>query len=80
MTETEYQEKDHEHGRVVLDALKLQHSCEMAGVPVQAAQAREIRRQATQRHAALYITSAPPPKQNRPPRSVPVPWRTSGRR
>ncbi len=59
MTETAYTQKDHEYGRVVLDALRLQHSCELAGMSVQAAMAREIRRHATERQVALYITSGP---------------------
>lgn len=59
VTEREYRQKDFEYGRVVLDALKLQHSCEMAGMTVHAAQAREIRRQASERQVALSVTSGP---------------------
>jgi hypothetical protein len=45
--------KDAEYGRVYLAALRLQHLCEMAGMDTQAAQAREIRRQAHVRLNAL---------------------------
>jgi hypothetical protein len=62
VTEHEYRQKDLEYGRVVLDALKLQHSCEMAGMGVQAAQAREIRRQASQRQVALFVTAGSKPR------------------
>ena len=45
--------KDTEYGRVYVAALRLQHLCEIAGMTVQAAQAREIRRQAHVRLLAL---------------------------
>jgi hypothetical protein len=62
VTEQEYRQKDHEYWSVVLDSLKLQRSCEMAGMAVQAAQAREIRRQASERLVALSIASGPKQK------------------
>ena len=58
VTEQEYRTKDDEYWRVFLDALKLQRSCEMAGMSVQAAQAREIRRQVSERQVALSISHA----------------------
>lgn len=62
MDHQEYRQKDHEYWSVVLDALKLQRSCEMAGMDRQAAQAREIRRQASERLVALSVTSGPKAK------------------
>jgi hypothetical protein len=49
-------QKDHEYGQVYLDALRLQHVCEKAGMRAQAAQAREIRRQAHIRLVALSLS------------------------
>jgi hypothetical protein len=54
MDDDEYRAKDHEYGCVYLTALKLQQDCEKAGMLRQAAQAREIRRQAHQRLVALH--------------------------
>jgi hypothetical protein len=54
MDENEYRIKDLEYGCVYDTALKLQEQCEMAGMARQAAQAREIRRQAHQRLVALH--------------------------
>jgi hypothetical protein len=53
-------QKDHEYGQVYLDALRLQHDCEKAGMRVQAAQAREIRRQAHIRLLALSTSQDSP--------------------
>ena len=54
-----YVQKDAEYWSVYRDALRLQASCEMAQMPVQAAQAREVRKQARLRLAALASRSAP---------------------
>lgn len=59
MDHQEYRQKDHEYWSVVLDSLKLQRSCELAGMDVQAAQAREIRRQASERLVAMAVANGP---------------------
>jgi hypothetical protein len=45
--------RDRAYWRVYRDALRLQASCELIGMEVQARQAREIRRQATVRLVSL---------------------------
>ena len=52
--------KDTEYGRVYITALRLQHLCELARMDVQAAQAREIRRQAHVRLLALAANAERP--------------------
>jgi hypothetical protein len=52
--------KDRQYGDVYVAALRLQHVCEIAGMDTQAAQAREIRRQAYVRLNALAATTEKP--------------------
>jgi hypothetical protein len=55
----EVQQRDHEYGRAYVAALILQHLLEIAEMPVQATQAREIRSQVELRLLSLYAVNRP---------------------